>query len=164
MSDIITPVTKSLLKIRRPYIDSTKDRNYIRYRFDHPGIDIYGKDIYAICSCVCTFTGYNEDDGYVIIVQYDRERSFRYCNLTDIYVRSGQLIEVGTLIGRCKEYVHFEFLSRDESRWPVRIGQQIHYKNDPYLYVSNQYTFINTATVKVNYDISPNLPTLLTRG
>ena len=106
------PVTLSDSTILMPFIDTKSNIWYNRNGGYHTGIDLSGKDVYAICDCVVTYVGHNPDENHVVIVQYDRATSFRFTNLTSVSVVKGRTITSGTHIGRCNKYVHFEYLNR----------------------------------------------------
>lgn len=149
-------ITQKDSNILKYFVDNQEDPRYKEYGGFHTGVDIECKEVYAPCSCVVTYIGNNTDERNVVIVQYDSHTSFRFCNLLDVRVGVGP-IEVGTLIGIANTFVHFELLTREESRWVVRVGGQTHYKHDPYEYAVGNVTFENWAQQLVEYDLDPML-------
>lgn len=133
------PITLTDSNVTYPYIDDEDNSWYEKYGSYHSGIDIECTDVYSLCKSVVTYIGEDSDNGElkkVVIVQYDAERSLRYCHLTDVYVEAGDIIEDKLLIGKADKWCHFELLTatQTESVWPVRVGAKTYYKQDPELY------------------------------
>lgn len=154
------PVTLSDSTMLMPFIDTKSNIWYNRNGGYHTGIDLSGTDAYAICDCVVTYVGCNSDEHHVVIVQYDRETSFRYTNLTSVSVTKGSTVASETHIGRCNKYVHFEYLNRTPSTWKVRSGNESYYKHDPISYVRGEVTFTNGSKTVQYFDIYPQIQTL----
>lgn len=124
-------ISKCDTEIIVPWIDDKSDPWYHKYGSYHTGVDIRTNDVYNICSGVVIFI---DTTSKSIVVQYDYNMFFRYVNIYDICVSLGDPIKKGVLLGHCKDYVHFEYLTlrSTDTRWPFRIsGLLTLYKNDP---------------------------------
>lgn len=159
MAEVITncAITQTDSTILNYWIDDTKSDEYKKHGGYHSGVDIEATDVYALCSCVCTYVGEDEYDQKVVIVQYDANTSFRYANLSRVDVVGGQIITYEDQIGVADEFVHFELLTREESQWIVRVGKETYYKHDPISYVRGEYEFENEPETMVWNDVSPYL-------
>ena len=101
---------------------------------NHTGVDVQGSDVHSICDGVVIQLGQATNKTYAITVQYSTNQCVRYSNLSSVDVSAGQIVEKGQLLGQCKEFVHFEYLTTyiDSSQiFTVRIGTQTYYKHDP---------------------------------
>ena len=116
--------------VRRPWIGDTTDPLYKQYKFN-TGIDIFGTDVYAYASGVVIAVGKDEDNYYAVTVQYDATRCIRYCHLDTVTVSEGEAIQSSFHVGTAHKYLHFEYITYENSMWPVRIGAQTYYKHDP---------------------------------
>lgn len=147
MNDIIVncPITHKDSKILKDWIVDPKSKEYRQNKGYHTGIDIVAENVYSICAGVCTYVGKSSEERNVVIVQYDHNLSFRYCNLDVISVRKGQLISEPYTqeIGVAHEYVHFEAITTTKSNWCVRVGGRDYYKNDPMRYLKREVTLIS---------------------
>ena len=136
MSNIVIEQTTFLQKIvsdyggvRRPWIGDTSNPLYKQYKFN-TGIDVCGTNVYSYSNGVVLAVG--KDKGkYAVTVQYDVFSVLRYTNLKDVSVRAGDMIQVGYKIGAAHNYVHFEYATKDQSNWPVRVGTETYYKQNP---------------------------------
>lgn len=136
-------VTKSDATIVNPYDVARKQGEMTKKEF-HTGIDLFekSKTAYAVCHCVVTYVGYNTDEKHVVCVQYNSIISFRYCNLSEVLVEEGDLIEQGSPVGKYDKFIHFECLNKvDKSEWPVRIWGRQYYKQDPLSFIDGSFTF-----------------------
>lgn len=98
----------------------------------HTGIDIIADKVYAISSGVVIELDEGTDGRYTITIQYNKDIVLRYMNLKSVYVRFGQIIPNGTLLGTADKYLHFEYATTSYSLWAVRISDLQFYKHDPY--------------------------------
>lgn len=128
-----SPITKSETAILKPWIDSKKSNLYNSYKTLHSGLDIQAHDVYGFQSGVVTHIGKDEDNYYTVTVQYSSNVSLRYGHMLNVYVKSGEILFVGSYIGISYKYVHFEYvtISKGNSQWPVRIGSITYYKQNP---------------------------------
>lgn len=135
--------------IRRPWIGSTDDPLYTQYKFN-TGIDIFGEDVYAYASGVVVAVGKDADNLYAVSVQYSVNSILRYCHLKYSAVSVGDVVQQGFFIGEAHKYVHFEYANNITSMWPVRIGTETYYKQNPdtITYAKEIETQINGYTNK----------------
>ena len=87
---------------------------------DHPGVDIVAVAVASVCSGTVTETGTDPQYGNYILVSCE-EGSFRYANLSELYVTVGEQVEPGDMLGRLAEgaegkVLHLEWI-------PARTGQ-----------------------------------------
>lgn len=116
--------------IRRPWIGSTNDPLYSKCGYN-TGIDIFGKSVYAFASGVVLAVGKDPDGYYAVSVQYDVYSCLRYTHLDSVSVTDGDSIQQGFYIGDAHKYLHFEYANKNTSMWPVRIGTETYYKQNP---------------------------------
>lgn len=154
------PITKRTSFLKTPYIGNIHDKMYKKYKGFHTGVDIEGKEIYTICPGVCTLVGKNDDEGDVVIIQYDRNTSFRYCNLLSVSATMGSIVLPDQQIGIADKFVHFELLTRQVSDWVVRVGKEVHYKQDPTDYAYGNIPFDMLCEYLAEYDVDPMLQTI----
>ena len=133
MSILLQNIISDYGGIRRPWIGSTDDPLYMQYKFN-TGIDVYGKDVYSYASGVVIAVG-KDDKYYAVTVQYDAYSCIRYTHLESVSLSAGDAIQQGFYIGRAHEYLHFEYATKSVSDWPVRIGSETYYKQNPDLMV-----------------------------
>ena len=76
---------------------------------------------------------YGEDVAESVTVQYDVFSCLRYENLSEVSVAVGDIIQAGFYVGKAHSYLHFEYITKgkDSSLWPVRIGSETYYKQNP---------------------------------
>lgn len=136
-------VTNGDAKIVQPY-DVVRNQGEMTKKTFHTGIDLFeqSKTAYAVCHCVVTYVGKNNDEGNVVCVQYNPFISFRYCKLTEVLVQEGDLVEQYSPVGRYDKFIHFEALSKlDQNNWPVRIWGRQYYKQDPLTYIDGSFEY-----------------------
>lgn len=150
------PITQSTATILMPFVDS-RNQWYIRNGGYHSGIDISGTHAYSICACVCIYTGYDDNDKNVVVVQYDVNTAFRYANLESVNVTAGQLIESGLLLGTADKFIHFEYWNRTQSQWIARASGETYYKHDPLVYVNGEVNFIDFAEYEIPVSINTDI-------
>ena len=117
--------------VRRPWIGSDKDPLYKQYRYN-TGIDIYCDKVYSYANGTIVAVGSNGRTKSVT-VQYDVFSCLRYENLSEVSVSAGDIVQAGFYIGKAHSYLHFEYITKgkDSSLWPVRIGSETYYKQNP---------------------------------
>ena len=88
---------------------------------DHPGVDIIAFAAASACSGTVTEIGADPQYGTYIVVSCE-EGSFRYANLSDLYVAVGDQVEPGNMLARLTDWgaedrvLHLEWI-------PARTGQ-----------------------------------------
>lgn len=115
-------------------------KNYQDYNVKiHTGVDVSASDVYSVCTGLVLFVGTDPDNPQhkVVIVQYDANLVFRYCNLSSVSAEVGTEVDIGQLVGTADHFVHFEamcfFPPKTELR--VNIYNRTYYKIDPTKYV-----------------------------
>ena len=133
-----------------PFIDDIGSPEYrLNNKNLHDGINIQCTRVYTPCNAV-VLQSCKLLDGFCIILQYSNEICLRFTHLVESYVVAGQLIEVDTEIGRCDDFVHFEYLRVDdyEPRWLVRIGPIQLYKHNPNDVFNGEISFDNSVILE----------------
>ena len=156
------PVTLSDSTVLMPFIDTKSNIWYNRNGGYHTGIDLLGIRAYSICAGVCTFIGYSTDEKNVVIIQYDRNVSFRYCNLTTVLLSKGRTVDYQELVGYSSDYIHFEAITLSKSPWKVRVGNLDYYKTDPLDYANGTVDYSASGNVEnfIFYDVDPDIQTI----
>ena len=157
-------ITQQDSKILRSWLDDLGVQNYNSEERYHTGVDLAATSVYAFCSCVCVYVGQDENDKVAVIVQYDRNRAFRFSNLISADVISGQALEKGTVIGSADSFVHFELLTREESLWGVRAGNESYWKHDPIQYATGEIILDVPEESYTWYDVNPEIDTNVDYG
>ena len=160
MNDIINncPITKKNSKLLKRWIADSKSVEYTQNGGYHTGVDIEASEVYSICAGVCTYVGKSLEERNVVVIQYDHNTSFRYCNLDKIYIRKGQIINTDEYIGSAHKFVHFEVLNPENSTWCVRVGNRQYYKHDPIKYLTDSNISLRVDNYQYNH-ISPDIQT-----
>lgn len=146
------PVTHSDSIILKEYVDDKNSDLYKKYRGFHKGIDIEGQSVFSIFPGKIVNVG--KDSGYrSIIIRYDNNNLIMYKHLKSIVydVSVGQDVDVSKLLGYACKYVHVQYLSREKSRWPVRVNDETFYANDPTDIVTNGYESIMNYPDELNF-------------
>lgn len=104
----------------------------------HTGIDIKADTIYCPCQGVVIYSGL-VDSKPSCTVQYSNNICLRFTHLQSLNVSAGNIIEADCAIGRADEFVHFEYLTSEQTypNFRVFFNAQAYsyymYKHDPYL-------------------------------
>lgn len=127
----LSSIVSSYGGVRRPWIGDTKNPLYKQYRYN-TGIDLYGEQVYSYANGVVIAVG-SSGRTKSVTVQYDIFSCLRYENLSSISVSEGDIVQAGFNIGKAHGYLHFEYITKfkDTSIWPVRIGTETYYKQNP---------------------------------
>lgn len=150
-------ITQQDSKVLRSWLDDLGAQSYNSKERYHTGVDLSATSVYAFCNCVCVYVGQDESDKIAVIVQYDRNRAFRFSNLISADVISGQALPKGTKIGIADNFVHFELLTREESEWGVRAGKEDYWKHDPIEYVRGQIDLEVSEESYIFYKVNPDI-------
>lgn len=99
----------------------------------YTGTDITADSVYSYASGVVLAAGKEDLLHYCVTVQYDVFNILRYCNLKTLNVGAGDTVQNGSLIGSADKFLRFEYATKEQgsSKWPVRIGTQTYWKQDP---------------------------------
>lgn len=157
-------ITQQDSKVLRTWLDDLGTQPYNSSERYHTGVDLSATSVYAFCSCVCVYVGNDEKDKIAVIVQYDRNRAFRFSNLKSSDVIGGQPLPKGTKIGEADNFVHFEFLTREESEWGVRAGKENYWKHDPIEYARGNIDLEVPAQTYTWYDVNPEIDVNVSYG
>ena len=144
-------------KVLRYWLDDLGVDDYGSRKSYHTGVDLAASSVYAFCNCVCVYVGEDESDKIAVIVQYDRNRAFRFSNLKSADVIGGQALPKGTKIGTADNFVHFELLTREESEWGVRAGKEDYWKHDPIEYVKGNIDLDVSEESYEHFMINPEI-------
>lgn len=129
-------ITDLDFRITIPWIDGSDRKLYRKYGMLHTGVSIPAKRVYSYSQGVVVSCGVQADK-YFITIQYDGYTLFRYCNLKSIGVSVGDIVDAGDRLGTVSGQFRFEYCtSKDESLFPVRIGDITYYKQNPELVFS----------------------------
>ncbi|GIX42951.1 MAG: peptidase M23 [Leptospiraceae bacterium] len=100
-----------------------------RYKQFHDGIDIaaHYQPVQAARDGIVYFAGYMGGYGKVIILKHGRDFKTLYAHLSEIYVRVGQMIKAGKIIGKSGNtgfstgpHLHFEILYKGSPVNPIK--------------------------------------------
>jgi len=109
----------------------------------HNGTDYavgVGHKVYSIGDGVVQFSGYHPAAGNYIVIKHGRKYTTRYLHLSKLYVRKGQRIKMGKLIGKSGNtgrstgpHLHYEFhiygKPVDSTKVNLPLSQEISQKN-----------------------------------
>lgn len=95
--------------------------------------EVRGTSAYSLSSGMVVAIHKGENGRRVVNVQYNRDTLVRYGNLQQVTVFLGERVVDGQQIGTACKSVHFELCKKsvEDTRFPVRVGQQTYYKVDP---------------------------------
>ena len=150
-------ITQQDSRVLRSWLDDLGVQNYNSKECYHTGVDLSATSVYAFCNCVCVYVGQDETDKIAVIVQYDRNRAFRFSNLKFSDVTGGQALPKGTKIGIADNFVHFELLTRQESEWGVRAGKEDYWKHDPIEYARGEIDLDVPEESYIFYKVNPDI-------
>ena len=99
----------------------------------YTGTDITADSVYSYASGTVLTASKEDLLHYCVTVQYDVFNILRYCNLKTLNVGAGDTVQNGSLIGSADKFLRFEYATKEQgsSKWPVRIGTQTYWKQDP---------------------------------
>lgn len=154
------PITLTSSVLLKPWIVDTKSSLYRQNRGYHTGVDIQCKNVYSICPGVCTYVGYSREELNVVIIQYDRNTSFRYCNLGKVDIQKGDTVELSQKIGETAfKFVHFELITSEYSNWSVRVDSRDYYKHDPTSYAKGEIAMNELSQYGIWHDVDIDIQT-----
>lgn len=131
-------VTQGPAEIVKSYIDVDFLENKIATEL-HSGVDIKTTSVYSVSPGLVKLIG-NVDGKHVnIFIQSDDTNCYNYCHMKTCAVEYYDAVELGTYLGEADEFVHFEYLNTQRSRWPFRIGTSTWYKHNPEVVLTNGY-------------------------
>lgn len=132
------PITHTDAMIIRPWEYSTDDF--------HTGIDLFCDRVYSICSGVVIELDKSIDNTYVVTVQYTDDIIVRYLHLAATAVAFGQIVKIDDIIGTAEEYVHFEYATKQNSMFSVRLSNALgFFKHDPYEVAAGIITLLDSG-------------------
>lgn len=132
-------VTHKDSKVTRWYTFDTNANSY------HLGVDIEASEVYCPCPGSVIYVGSIE--GYQsCTVQYSANICLRFMHLKEVAVGMGDIVEVNSLVGKADKYVHFEYLTSEQTYPNFRVlfnGETSYYmyKHDPNLVLSGNVQF-----------------------
>lgn len=124
-------VTQEDATVLKDYNVYANDPAYKRIHQYCPGLDLSGTVAYTIYPGMVVYIG-EDDFGKTVIVQTGSEFCVSFGHLSDVLVSQNSVLGTIYSVGTCDKYLHLELLTKTESKWPVRIGSDMWYKDDPY--------------------------------
>lgn len=99
----------------------------------YTGTDITADNVFSYASGTVLTASKEDLLHYCVTVQYDVFNILRYCNLKSLNVGAGDVVQNGSLIGSADKFLRFEYATKEQgsSKWPVRVGTQTYWKQDP---------------------------------
>lgn len=118
----------------------------------HLGVDVEAENVYCPCYGVCIYNGLL-DNKPSCTVQYSENICLRFTHLREVLVEPGDLVTYDQQIALADEYVHFEYLTSEQSYPYFRVFfccEQSYYlyKHDPMLILSGNTVFDNTPRLE----------------
>lgn len=101
----------------------------------YTGTDIKAEQVFSYASGTVVAVGKEDLLHYCVTVQYDVFNILRYNHLKTVAVGAGDTIQNSALIGTADKFLRFEYATKQQgsSKWPVRVGTQTYWKQDPAL-------------------------------
>lgn len=135
-----TIVTHGDVKILQYFNISEKVPYHSKFTGYHTGVDIECKEVYSAFPGTVILVNRPDTKTYTVIVQYNSNHAFAYCNLKAPAVEVGAQVDTDDLIGTCNKYVHVEYLNKSQTnRFRVMLVNQMFYKQDPLDILLNGY-------------------------
>lgn len=112
----------------------------------HVGVDIKADDVFTPCQCVVIYDGLVEKRPSITI-QYSTNICLRFTHLKKSSVISGEVLEKDAKIGEADEFVHFEYLTSEQTYPNFRVffnaqhDSYFMYKHNPYLVLEQNIRF-----------------------
>ena len=99
----------------------------------YTGTDITADSVYSYASGTVLTVSKEDLLHYCVTIQYDVFNILRYNNLKTVAVGAGETVQNGSLIGTADRFLRFEYATKEQgsSKWPVRVGTQTYWKQDP---------------------------------
>ena len=99
----------------------------------YTGTDITADNVYSYASGTVLTVSKEDLLHYCVTIQYDVFNILRYNNLKTVAVGAGETVQNGSLIGTADRFLRFEYATKEQgsSKWPVRVGTQTYWKQDP---------------------------------
>lgn len=136
-------ITKYNAEVVRQCVMDDSNPLYKEYGGYNPGINLSAEKIYNLFDGTIVRIN-NVAKGKIIIVNTSDKFCISYMYLSDVpnTLSEGDTIVNGTYLGDVYKYVHVEYLTNTQSKWPVRIGSRTFYKTDPTPMLQGGYTQI----------------------
>ena len=125
---VVTQIDSEVLKDYNVYAE---DPAYKRIHQYCPGVDLSAYAGFTAYPGMVVYKG-TDDFGKVVIIQTGTNFCVSYSHLSNILVELGSVLDSVYTVGQCDTYLHLELLTKVESKWPIRIGSEVWYKDDPY--------------------------------
>ena len=118
----------------------------------HVGVDVEAETIYCPCYGVCIYNGLI-DNKPSCTIQYSENICLRFTHLEEVLVEQGALVAYDVPIGIADEYVHFEYLTSEQTYPYFRVffncNQSYYmYKHDPMLVLTGNTVFDNSPRLE----------------
>lgn len=161
-------ITGGPATIIRPFIDTRDHELYSRFHTLCSGCEITCNRVYSLCRGVVTFIGTTTYPS--VTVQYTSDLSITYAHLSSVTVELGSAVDKRQQLGVADSYVRVEALLEGPSKiWPVRIGANQYFKQDPEKYIDGTIslpdvdaTAYSSAMYPVTFDYTLLKPYVIT--
>lgn len=139
-------ITKTDARVVKECVMSKDSDTYKKTKQYHTGIDLEADAVYSLYDGIIVMIG-SDSRGYTVIVRTGSTFCISYSSMKELAsIELGSDIHSGDKIGVVKNQVHVEYLTRGESKWPVRIGQDTWYKTD----TGDMFTVLDDVETGIN--------------
>lgn len=138
-------VTDDESEIQKPFVSAKTDKQFKKYGI-HTGIDLKGENVYSISEG--TVKRVTSKSLFV----YDGNCGFLYDNLSNIFVDEGEELDYGDILGEIKDYVHFEYMTKQGGSLPFRHGNLTLFRQDPIGILEEGYMTDEQADIADTYN------------
>lgn len=114
------------------------------------GIILSAKECYSICPGKVVSVKKDEYTWAVSVLVNDNQ-VVRYVGLSQVYANENDYVYISDMIGIAKNNFRFEYCTREEGRWPVRISGVTFYKHNPEEIVTDKLV-VNTSVDDSDWD------------
>lgn len=138
-------ITKTDARVIEECVMSKDSDTYKKTKQYHTGIDLEADAVYSLYDGIIVMIG-SDPRGYTVIIRTGSTFCISYSSMKELAsIELGSDIHSGDEIGEVKNQVHVEYLTRGESKWPVRIGQDTWYKTN----TDGLFTVLDNATSNI---------------
>lgn len=125
-------ITKQDSEILKECVMSSDNKLYSEYKGYHTGIDLSATKVYSLFDGLVVWIG-NVTKGHSVIIRTGESFCMSYMYILSLpsNIQKGRAVSKGQYLGDVYKYVHVEKLGQTKSKWPVRLGVETWYKEDP---------------------------------
>lgn len=116
---------------------SSVDSSIILHRYEettppyHTSIDISATGLYNLYQGVVCFIGNESGNTQFVCVKLSGAYILKYGHLESVSTGLNCRIRPGEVVGVCKKFGTFEFLTPSKSKFPIYVNSDKYYKHDP---------------------------------